>query len=232
MNKFQPHPMNKIIVSVLALVISFSLGSCKKKSNPSASTASVSFINGCAGTSGIDVKVNNLIVSGAANVSFLGNTGYKPVTAGSVTIACYLTNAGALASTNTVALTAGNYYSAFSSGLLTAPSFLLVPDDHTSPSSGNAKVRIVNLSPDTLSLTATVGSTNFATSITSLSASAYYPVIAGTYELKAGDPSDISTIVSTGPQQLGAGKIYTIIYTGSKYSLAQSALKATLLSNN
>ena len=224
--------MNKALLLLAVAVIFSGIYSCKKKSDAPANTASVAFINGCAGTSGIDVKANGVMVPGAANVSFLGNTGYRPVTAGSdMAIACYLTNVGTLATTKTVNLTAGSYYSAFSSGLLTAPSFLLVPDDHTAPSSSMAKVRLVNLSPDTMSVSAAVGSTTIATGITSLTASAYFSVVAGPYEIKAGDPSNIATSVITGTQQLGAGKIYTVILTGSQYSTGQSGLKVTLLNN-
>jgi len=166
------------------------------------------------------------------NISFRGNTGYKPVTSGSANIVYYLTNLGTPVSNVTSTLVTGGYYTAFSGGVITAPTFLLTTDDLTAPASGMAKIRFVNLSPDAQTVTAYAQTTAFATGVTSQSASAFFPVTAGAYEIKAGDPSNISTVISAGQQTLAAGKIYTVMLTGTATGSGVSGLQLTMLNNN
>lgn len=225
--------MYKSFAALLCFAAIVSATGCKKKENPPANAASVAFVNACAGTTGIDAKANGTIVSGAANIGFLGNSGYKGVTSGSaVTLAYFLTNVGTPVSSQSATLAAGAHYTAFCSGLLTAPSFLLTTDDLSAPSSSNAKIRLVNLSPDNMSLTASAHTTKFAEAVTSLKASSFYSIAAGSYDLQAGDYSQPGTVVVAGTQQLAAGKIYTLIMTGTINGTGPSALKITLLNNN
>jgi hypothetical protein len=224
--------MNKNIFLLMFAAVVMVLGCNKKNDNPP-NTAEVAFVNGCAGTTGLDAKVNNIVVPGATNISFMGNTGYKPVTAGSsINIAYYLTNLGTPATSQTTTLTVGTSYTAFAGGLITSPSFLLTTDNLAAPSSGNAKVRFVNLSPDSAGITANVQATEIATGILSMHASDFTQVPAGSWEIKAGQPSSIASVISGGIQSFGAGKIYTIIMTGTQSGTGQSALKLTLLHNN
>jgi len=225
--------MRKTLVSLLSFAAVIAFTGCSKNNDTPSNAASVAFVNGCAGATGVDAKVNNAVVSGAANIALWGNSGYKSVASGAgVDIAYFLTNVGTPVSSQSVSLTAGLHYTAFASGLLTAPSFLLVTDDLAAPASNKAKVRFVNLSPDAMSVTATAQTTEFASGITSLRVSSFYAITAGAYEIKAGDPSKIATIVTSGTQQLSAGKIYTVMLTGTLAGTGQSALKLTLLNNN
>jgi hypothetical protein len=220
-----------LLLSVTAL---FVLYGCKKKNETPPNTASVMFVNGCAGTiPGIDAKVDNVNVGGALNVSFTNNSGYKLVKAGSpVTIGYFLTNVGTPVSSQSVTLTSGAHYSAFSAGLITSPSFVLASDDMTAPGTSNAKIRFVNLSNDGMSVTATAQNTVIDSGVTAMKVTSYIQVPAANYELKAGDPTNINTVVSTGVKTLAAGKIYTLMLTGSLAGTGVSALKLTLINNN
>ncbi len=217
------------------MAVSFFCG-CKKGNPAPANSASVMFVNGCAGTlPGIDAKVDNVNVSGAANITFTGNSGYKYVKAGAaVTLGIYLTNSGTPVTAESVSITTNKHYSAFSAGLITSPSFLFTQDDMSAPASNTVKVRFVNLSKDTLSYTANAQNTVIGSGITSLKITSFAQVPAGNYELKAGDPSNINSFISTDPKtlSLAAGRIYTLMLTGTLAGTGASALKLTLVNNN
>jgi len=228
--------MRKTLIALLFITAGISIVGCKKKDNGPSNTGSVMFVNGCAGTlPAIDVKINNANVSGALNISFPASSGYKVVSTGTaVNIGFFLTNVGTPISSQSVTVESGVSYTAFCAGLITQPAFLFTKDDMTPPSANNSRIRFVNLSKDNLNVTASAQTTNIGTDVKSLEVTKFIEVPAGSYELKAGDPSDISTVVSTDPkaQTLGAGKIYTLMLTGSKGGTSVSALKLTLISNN
>ncbi len=226
--------MHKIIIPLLSLLVVVYGSSCKKKDNAPANSASVLFVNGCAGTlPAVDVKVDDVNVSGALNIPFTGTSGYRFIKSGNgVNIAWYLTNVGTPVTNRSLDITSNAHYTAFAGGLVTAPSFVFVTDDMGSPGSTNAKIRFANLSPDGMSVTATVANTSIDTAVTAMEVSGFLPITAGNYELKAGDPTNINTVVTTGNKTLAAGKIYTLMLTGSLSGTGTSALKLTLISHN
>ncbi len=227
--------MKKALVLCLSVLIVGGFYGCKKKKDPPANAGSVLFVNGCAGTDAIDSKVDYKAVSGAENLGFTANSGYKYVTAAqNANISFYITNKGTPIINKTVTIANGGYYSAFCGGPITAPTFLLTTDDRSAPAPNTAKVRFVNLSSvsDSLNVTANASAMMIDSNVTSQEVTSYVQVPAGTYELKAGDPKDLSTVVSTGSASLGAGKIYTLMMTGNKMGTGQSALKLTVIANN
>ncbi len=228
--------MKNALVVLVALLTVVGIDSCKKKDPAPSNTGSVMFVNGCAGTlPAIDAKADNVNIGGALNLAFPSSSGYKYVMAGSpVNLSYTLTNVGTPISNQSVTLATGKYYSAFCAGIITSPSFLFTTDDMSAPAASSAKIRFVNLSKDDLKVTANAQTTVIGTGIKSMEISSFIQVTAGDYELKAGDPSDISTVVSTEPKTmgLGAGKIYTLMLTGSKAGSGVSALKLTLINNN
>lgn len=215
-------------LSVLALV---SFAACKKSDSTPSNSASVMFVNGTAGTTNVDVTANSTKVQSGTNLAFLKGSGYQSVTAGSQNIAFVITSLGTPLKSTTTSFTAGSHYSVFAGGIITNPSIVITTDDLTAPASGSAKIRFVNLSNDSLSETANVGSTAFATNITSQTASSFTTVTPGSYTIKAGDPANISTVVSVA-QQIDAGKIYTVILTGTLSGSGASGLTLTVFNNN
>jgi len=234
MNKLTVSMKNTLVAALSVALISGMYG-CKKNNPEPSNSANVMFVNGCAGTlPGIDTKLDNINVSGAANIAFGNNSGYKNVKAGTaINIAYYLTNVGTPVTSSTVNINKDMHYSAFSGGIITSPTFVFVQDDMTAPANNTAKIRFVNLSPDAMSVTANVQNNVIDSNVTSLEVSPYLSVTAGAYELKAGDPSNINTVVTIGGSQtLGAGKIYTLMLTGTVAGTGVSALKLTLINNN
>lgn len=226
--------MNRLLCVLLAIAVTGSFYGCKKENPPPANSASVMFVNGCAGTTpGIDAKVDGINVTGAANIPFTGQSGYKFVKSGTaVNIAYFITNSGTPVTDENVAIDPSNHYTAFSSGLITAPNFVFVKDDMTLPAASSAKVRFANLSNDGMSVTATIQNTVIDSNVTSQVVTGYLEMPAGTYELKAGDPDNINTVVTTGTTTLAAGKIYTLMLTGALSGTGTSALKLTLVNHN
>jgi len=222
-------------LSVLATVVFF--GACKKSSSAPSNSAKVMFVNGCTPqtTLSLDASVNGSSVAGATALSYGKSSNYEYVTAGNGAVIDFkLSGLNTLFTTTTQSLTVNNNYSVFAGGIFTNPSIVFTNDDLSTPTSGNAKIRVINLCIDTLSITAYAGTTPFATSIASLSASAFVEVPAGSYTIKAGDPSNISTVItaSTGSTQLSSGKIYTLIYTGTTFGSGSAALSASIINNN
>ncbi len=222
----------KNILFALSAMCMFSFVACKKEEKAPSNSARVMFVNGCAGTDKVNVTSNGNTIQAATNLAFLKQSGYQYVAAGSSNITFMLANLGTPLKAGSTSFTAGTSYSVFAGGLITNPSIVFTTDDLAAPASGKAKIRFVNLSMDTLSETASANTTTFATGITSQSYSSFAEVAAGSYTIKAGDPADISTVVSTPSMQLDAGKCYTVILTGTMLGTGSSALVLTVITNN
>ena len=222
--------MKKILVSfsIVAVVVAFA--ACKKNNPAPSNNANVMFVNGCAGTSNINVTANSAAI--ATNLAFSANSGYQNISAGSDNISFVLTSTGTPLVTATSTFTVNQHYSYFLGGLVNTSPSLLLTDDLTAPGSGSVKIRLVNLSHDALSITGNAGATAFATGIASISGSSFTSIPAGTYVIKVGDPSNISSVVSVPSQNYSAGKIYTVIYTGTSTGTLTSALAVTVIANN
>ncbi len=224
--------MKNLFLLLPVVVVAFAFGGCSKKNNGPSNTASVMFVNGCVLATNIEVKSNNAVVTGAGNVPFTGTSGYQNVTGGSTQIEYYVTSPLTLIDTQSISLTIGKHYSVFfANSLVTSPSLKLYEDDLTAPPSGYAKIRFANLSSDALNETASVGDSTFASNITSGGCSGFYQVLAGTYVIKAGDPSNISTVINF-TQLLEAGRIYTIILTGNQSGSGTSGLQMKPVTNS
>jgi hypothetical protein len=218
-----------ILLSIAACVVAFA--SCKKSDPAPSTNATAMFVNGCAGTTSVDVYNGNTKLANATGIGFLKSSGYQNIPAGADSIT-FVSNLGTPLKSGTSSLTATNHYTLFTGGLITGPTYVLLPDDLTAPTTGNAKVRFVNLSTDAMSVTTNVGTTVIASNISSQGSSSFVPVAAGSYVIKSGDPANINTVVSTTAQQFGAGKIYTIMLTGTLPGTGGSALTLTVMGNN
>lgn len=221
--------MKKILLFVFSAGLFAS--SCSKKDKTPPNSAAVTFVNGCAGTT-IDAKVNGANVQNAQAINFQKASPYVYVTAGNnVNVAYYVTNLGAPLVNGNTSFAINGHYSAFAGGLVTTPYLVFTVDDFTNPPANSAKVRFVNLSADTLTFDAAVGSTNVASGVSIARASGFTNVIAGTYDIKAGEPGNLGSTLFATQQQFAAGKTYTIILTGTQSGTGPSALKLTLLNN-
>ena len=223
-----------LVFSAFATALVFS-GCSKSNSGPS-NIANVMFVDGCSAPSNIDTKINNVKLNAASNLSFFKSSGYLSVTAGtSVNINFYLTTGGTPLCNSTGALSAGNNYSVFVGGLVTGPSFVITLDTLTAPASGKAKIRFINLSSDTLYEKFSVGTQTLDSNITYTQCTPFYEVTATTsIGVSAVDPAQTSTpyLALLSNQAFIAGKIYTILLTGTHSGSGTSALTLTVINNN
>ena len=225
--------MKKICSILLIAAIGAGFASCKKSSSAPSNSARVMFVNGCVSAPTMDGAINTISVTNATSIAYEKSSGYQYVTAGSDSATFRLSAGQALIGKSVgIDLIANSSYSVFVGGVVTGLSVFYSSDDLTAPASGSAKIRIVNLCSDPLSISGNLGATAFATGISYGTVSAFSSIPSGTYDLKAGDGTNIGSVIDGGTQTISSGKIYTAIYTGSVSGTGTAALSVTLISNN
>ena len=224
-------------ISLFAAVIAFAAvfsGCSKNKSGPS-TNASVMFVNGCPGSTGIYAKANGSNI-GPGNIAVLHNSGYQNVAAGTAdNINFYLQASGTPLCNGTTSLTAGSHYSVFAGGIVTASSFVVTADDLTAPASGNAKVRFINLGNDNLNESFYIGTQKIDSNIGYKQNTSFVQISAtNNVAILAQDPSNAAPayIAQLANQSFSAGRIYTIMLTGTYLGSGSSALTLTVINNN
>jgi hypothetical protein len=227
--------MKNVIISILALSGMAVFAGCHKSSSGPSTTASVMFVHGCAaGTAAVVLngEINGTIVGGAANLSFLSNSGYGTVTQGNGLNLVFAVSGLSPLDSQTVSITAGNHYSAFASGSITAPTICFTADDLTAPAAGYAKVRFANLSSDKFTTTCFAGSSELDSTLAYNQCSPYFQVAAGTLKIGMYDQSNPNNSGVITNQSLMAGKIYTFMLTGTfSATIGTSVLTLTAIIN-
>lgn len=226
--------MKKVLVAILGFAAIGTISSCKKNDDSSPTTSRVLFMNGAINGPALDAMASNAKVSGATGLTFLNKSGYVNITSGNGTnLAFAVSSTGTNFASTTQNLTVGANYSAFVGGdAFNSPQFVFTSDDLTAPSSGNAKVRFVNLSPSLLNETIYVGSVKIDSNIAYKGVTGFVPVPAGTANVIIQDPNDPPHQVTMSNQNFASGKIYTIVLTGATTGTGTAALTGTMVNNN
>ncbi len=132
---------------------------------------------------------------------------------------------------DTISLETDKYYSLFVTGENAALSTLLTQDDLSSPASGKAKIRFINLSPDggTFTLAIKSGAVLFAGQAYK-TASPFGPIDPGAYmfQLRGSD----GAVEHEASLDVVAGKIYTIWAGGLKDGIDELDLRLLVRANN
>jgi len=157
-------------------------------------------------------------LSGPYPVAFDTTVGYQSLSAGTEAMLVYINSFGNSRPLQAATATfyANDYYSVFVGGTITKPSFFVTSDDLSAPAQGMAKIRFVNLSPDTLSETVTVGNSLLAANVGPASCTVYMPFTAGNYAITSNDPDKANSTDSLKSRMYVADSIYTIVLTGSR----------------
>ena len=228
--------IRNVIVLLSVVVAGIAFSGCSKK-HGSSNTAAVNLVNACAGTStGIYTKVNSNY-TGPGNMAYCATSGYQSVPAGSADNVNFYLSDGTPLSSGTPTFSANGNYSIFVGGIITGPSFVVVSDDLAAPSSGKAKVRFVNLSSDNFneSFYVGVGTAALDSNIGYTVATPFHEITATTgIQVLIQDPANITYYQQIASQPLAAGKIYTIMLTGTSTATSggASVLKLTVINNN
>ncbi len=219
-------------VLLTTALLSALFAGCHKSAAP-LNSANVMFVNGCVSASTISVKANSTGIDGASGIGFLMNSGYKYVTAGyDVNLTFFAGGASTAFANRTENLTAPYHYSAFIGGTVSNPVYAFTTDDLTAPSKGDAKLRFVNLSPDNVNETVTANDSILVQGVGLGNISPFQLLRAGKYALGVFDPTDVSISVTTDSLDIKAGKIYTVVLTGSQAYTGASGLLLTFVDNN
>lgn len=195
-------------------------------------TAKVKYTNACISTGALRVQVNDVALPNVNSLTYLAGSAYINVTAGTNIKHGFVIEDSnlPLASVNND-LIANNAYSVFATGTVTGPSAIAITDDLSAPASGNAKIRLVNLSPDNLSESVYVGQAKLDSNVTFKTATPFRQVAAGTYQIIVQDPANVPSSRTLSGQLLEAGKIYTLMVTGTVAGSGSAGLTLTLVNN-
>ncbi|WP_276131675.1 DUF4397 domain-containing protein [Polluticoccus soli] len=194
--------------------------------------AKVKYTNACISTGALRVQVNDVALQNVNSLTYLASSAYINVTPGTNVKHGFVIEDSnlPLASVNND-LVANNAYSVFATGTVTSPSAIAITDDLTAPPTGNAKIRFVNLSPDNLSESVYVGQTKLDSNVMFKQATPFRQVAAGSYQIIVQDPANVPSSRTLSGQQLDAGKIYTLMITGTVAGSGSAALTLTLVNN-
>jgi hypothetical protein len=169
----------------------------------------------------------------ATGVAYGAASAYVPTVAGSHVTKINNPATSATLATNTLTLTGSATYSLFLMGLSASAQGVLLQDFLTTPTAGNAGLRIVHASPDTVGVDVFQDDATTA-SVTGLAyrtASIYLSVPAGArnYKLNLTGTTTLALPVQT--LTLQAGKIYTAVVQGSSVAGAAKPLELKLITD-
>ena len=228
--------MKKLLLFVLPVL---TVISCGKKDDPTPTPppqpagAKVMYVHTCVSAGALKVSVNDTPLTSITGLDYLANSGYVAVKPGSSQKSTFVIQNSKVPLTEITAnLALNNNYSIFATGVVTSPSSLVVFDDLTAPAAGTAKIRFINLSPDTLNESVYVGNSIIDSNIVYKEATNFIQVNAGTFNIIAQDPKKVPQGKTLSNQQLVAGKIYTLILRGTANGSGNAALDLTLINNN
>ncbi|NEM96741.1 DUF4397 domain-containing protein [Pontibacter burrus] len=168
---------------------------------------------------GVDLFVDNAKVNATA-LTFPNNTVYLDVPAGSRNIKVNATGTTTSVIDGNITFQNNRNYTIFAAGSLGSNNIepLVLEDDLTAPTAGNAKVRFVHLSPDAPAVDiVNVTTPNEAVLFNAQSfrqASGFVSVPAGSYDLEVRLDADNTAVLSLNDINLQDGKIYTIFARG------------------
>ena len=183
--------------------------------------AALKVVNAAYQRADVDLKVNGILEVGnlATNTATVS---YIPVTAGenilwfndtlvpNTTIAAVTTTLNA--STDSTVMVSG------AAGSEVATVF---PDYNTPPTSNDARIRVINASPDAPAFDVAVDGSVAATNVQYTKASAYFDVASGNHTITLLATGTTTTILTISNQPFGGGGVFSIYLTGPNSALTE-----------
>ncbi len=146
-----------ILVSLTGI---FSLTSCVKSDDSKTNIAALTLIHASPGLSPIDFYINGVRVNGDSIISYTDTIPYKLFSSGSLPVVVKKNISSIIYISQTIDLQPEKYYSFFVTGKPDAVTYLFTQDNIIPPASGKAKLRFLNLSPDSSPLDLKLSSSN------------------------------------------------------------------------
>lgn len=185
---------------------------------------------------GVGLLVDDVLVNTSAPLNFPDNTGYLSVDAGIRNIKVNAFGTSTTVINADVAFEANKDYTVFAIDVLDSIEALVIEDNLTAPTAGNAHVRFVHLSPDAPAVDIAVAS-NGAVVFADYEykeSSAFTPLAAGTYDLDVRLTGTSTSVLPLSGIALEDGKIYTVFANGfvTPPTANDPALNASIIINN
>jgi hypothetical protein len=176
----------------------------------------------------VDILVDNAIA--ASNVAYPTAVGFVGVPSGARNVKVNATGTATTVIDVTPTLAAGKAYTAYAVGFLASISALLVEDNLSAPTAGNAKIRVIHGSPDAPNVDILANNNKVLSNVPFKTASDYLVVPAGAYNFKVNVAGTANTATQA-DVTLAAGKVYTAIAVGSVSPTAKNKLGIQLLTD-
>ena len=195
------------------------------------------FVHAIADTGAVDVRVATTLTPALSAVPYGASSGYQAISSGPIQLSVQpspsLTSASprSLASLNGIAAAVGSTFTFVAAGRArdtvsgNAAGITAYVDDVSLPAAAQARLRIINASPDAGAVDAYVTLSGAAVGATPTFAGVDYrsalsrTLAAGTYAIRLTPLSDGATILATATLTLPAGGVQTIVVRGFAGSL-------------
>lgn len=208
-----PKPLSFTVFVTLLATALFFVVSCSKNDNQANPPALVMAANTAQGSAAQDFYVDNNKQNTSA-LAYGQSTNYFSVTAGDTHQSQFkASSTSTVDATYSLQLAPGGYYSVYFADNNTVTAY---QNDRTPPQSGAARIRFINLSAaltSNVDFASSTGAT-VVSGLASRAASSYYDIatLSSSFSLKA---SGSSSVLLNIPVVLQAGKIYSIIVSGT-----------------
>ena len=217
------------------LAISFTFISCSDDNNDGMSSkveqAQVLVVHASPDAPGVDLLVDGAVVG--TNLQFPNNTGYLAIDEGTRNIKVNVTGTNTTVIEADLPISKDTYYSIFAVDSVSKLTPLVVADDLTNPTPGNAHVRFLHLSPNApaVDITLTDGTVVFGDNAFK-DGTSFTPLPAATYDLQVRVQGTSTVVLNLPGITLEDGKIYTVFAKGFVGGSGSQALGAQIIVNN
>lgn len=224
-----------LIVLLVVMISAIFLNGCDEDSNPivSATNSYLQITNASPNSPNYEVFVNTTLV--ASGFNYLSSTAYGTITGNAVSrITVYSPSVTAPVIDTSIYCEVNKSYSFFLYDSTQKIKPLILTDNLSSPGSINANIRLVDLSPN--SVTIDVGGVGKTTPwfpfYSFPQTSAFRPITGGVYTVYANLAGTGTTILSLPDTDFAVGRIYTILVRGFEGASGTNALGFTIMNNN
>jgi len=218
----------RITAAILALATAATLAACSdddedNPTGPTTDNTSVRFFNATSSSLNLDVAQNGTVGTGNSNIAFGSASSCTKINSTNPQLTVRTAGSTTSLTGFTPSFSAGGTYTVLVTGTAAAPVFTTLNDQFTTPSAGNAAVRIVNATTS-----ATTGAGNWdiyvnpgttlgtpnATAVGRTTASSYLTVPAGQANtIRLTNAGQTTTLQNISVPSLTAGTVTTIVVT-------------------
>lgn len=195
------------------------LTSCAKGDDPKTNIAAITVIHASPGLPPIDIYINGGRINGDSIIAYTDTIPYKFVSSGSLPIVIRKNISTISYISKNLDLQSEKYYSFFVTGKPDAVTYLLTEDNLIPPVSGKAKLRFLNLSPDSSPLGFRLNSSN--TLFTAKDYKSYTDFVSidpGNYTIGIYEEGN-SSALSQQTIEVEAGRLYSVWAKGLKQAI-------------